>query len=155
MTTPKRRSLLSFIFTCLCISKPLLINVKSNWQFQMFGNFTMKSSPYSFCFRFCGINITSYSPVRFLPCKCSIAQRKWTFYWISIAPESRFHSILFIDNDLSPIMLVRDPSAALCDHERTKQVLFMTSCRGKFPNFGPILTIKVPVLSEGRHLKRG
>ena len=25
MTTPKRRSLLSFIFTCLCISKPLLI----------------------------------------------------------------------------------------------------------------------------------
>ena len=29
MTTPKRRSLLSFIFTCLCISKPLLINEKS------------------------------------------------------------------------------------------------------------------------------
>ena len=27
MTTPKRRSLLSFIFTCLCISKPLLIRI--------------------------------------------------------------------------------------------------------------------------------
>jgi len=28
MATPKRRSLLSFIFTCLCISKPLLIKIQ-------------------------------------------------------------------------------------------------------------------------------
>ena len=35
MTTPKRCSFLSFIFTCLCISKPLLIKMSLKANFKL------------------------------------------------------------------------------------------------------------------------
>ena len=71
-----------------------------------------------------------------------------------IVPESRFHSVLLIENGVSPIMLVE---ASICSNLRPcthKKSVFHEQLERQSPKFVPIFTIKVPLLSGRVHLKK-